>query len=294
MFSFLPRQLRLALSHVDIKELYEIRVRANRPVCVNTASKNVFLSPFGVTSDRGNAIVSSMQDIADIVLAVSERSIYSYADKICKGFITKTDGVRIGLCGECVMEGDRLANIKNISSLNIRIPHAVKGCADEICGYYSTGVKNTLIISPPGVGKTTVVRDLAEQLSEKLRSNVLVCDERNEIFPLISGGDTIDSIVYSPKKYSFENAVRAMSPDVMVTDEICGEDDVKSLYGASLSGVNVIATAHGSSFEQITKREEFRLMKNIFELYVTLDESKGKGTICEVYVNKGQLLKKCL
>ena len=282
MFDFLPLKIKYPLSRLKSEDLYEIRLRAGRPVSVRYGMKNFFLSPEGVSAENSRGVTVTEGEIADAILSFCERSVYAYADKIRGGFITLAGGERVGLCGECVIENGKISNIKNISSINIRIPHAVKGCADKITEHFSGGIKNTLIVSPPGSGKTTIVRDIAEKISSEYGANVLVCDERNEIFPLMSSADTVDCIKYGRKKYAFENGIRAMSPDVIVTDEIIGEEDAAAVYTASESGVKVIATAHGSDAKKFLSRGEYAILKGVFDLLVTLDESRGKGTVKEI------------
>lgn len=282
VFDFLSDEMNAAIERVPIEKLYEIRVRADKPVIVNYGGSAGYLTDSGISIDGRRAFRVTADRVREMVFELCERSIYSYTDKICRGFITLRGGIRVGLCGECVIDNGQIINIKNITSLNIRIPHAVKGCSDKVFARYRGGIKNTLVISPPGSGKTTLVRDLAEKISEKLMLNVLVVDERNEIFPLMSSADTVDCIVYSPKIYAFENGVRSMSPDVIVTDELIGEDDARAVYRACRSGIKVIATAHGSSADCLKERGELSMLSDIFELTVVLDESNGKGTIKEI------------
>ena len=262
--------------------LNEIRIRAGRAVKISYGGKSYYLGARGLSEEKENPITVSAEELSELVLNFCERSVYAYADKLQCGFVTLKNGVRVGICGECVTDGVKITGVKNISSINVRVPHAVKGCADLVLKEYKCGVKNTLIVSPPGAGKTTMARDLAESISSRFFKNVLVCDERNEIFPLMSAADSVDCIRYGGKKYAFENGIRAMAPDVIVTDEIAGKEDALAVCRASRCGVKVIATAHGESLEDFTKREEFPVLRGVFEVFVLLDESRGKGTIKQI------------
>ena len=275
----IPLKIRAPLGGVDRKLLNEIRLRAGRAVKISYGGGNYYLGARGLSPVKDNPVTVTAEELGELVLDFCERSVYAYADKLQCGFVTLKNGVRVGICGECVTDGGKITGVKNVSSVNVRIPHAVKGCSEPVLSKYVRGVENTLIVSPPGAGKTTMARDLAESISERFSKNVLVCDERNEIFPLMSAADSIDCIRYGGKKYAFENGIRAMAPDVIVTDEIVGKEDALAIYRASRCGVKVIATAHGDSVEDFTEREEFSALRGVFGVYVLLDDSRGKGTI---------------
>ncbi len=279
MFGFLPKRIQEGLSAVNPDKLFEVRIRKDRPVCVGYGGDTAYLTPCGLSLSAAKAFTVSGDELAQIVFELCDRSVYSHTDKIAKGFVTLPEGVRVGLCGECVTDGERITNIKNITSVNIRLPHAVKGCSDKVMSHFVHGVLNTIVISPPGVGKTTLVRDIAERLSSNL-CNVLIADERNEIFPLMTSRDTVDAIVYAPKKYAFENGIRSMSPDVIITDELMGRADLEAVAMAERSGVKVIATVHGVGVEDVDREGEMRGIIGLFELAVVL--GGGRGRIKEI------------
>ena len=282
MFDFLGAKIRASLGNINNNFLNEVRLRSSRPVMIEYRLKKMYLAPCGAIEKREGAIEVTENELKETVLALCERSVYAYTDKIRNGFITTGEGVRVGVCGECVVEGEKIVNVKNVSSINIRIPHAVRGCAEKIAERFGERPLSALVVSPVGAGKTTFIRDLADSLSEKFLYNVLVCDERNEIFPLMSRADTVDCITYSPKIYAFENGIRSMAPEIIVTDEISSEADVAAILGAKRRGVEVIATAHGTDAAEIFNYKEFRELKGIFDILITLDESLGKGTVKSV------------
>ena len=283
MFDYFPLKVKRGLSCLCFEKLYEVRVRAACPILIDYGDERAYLCERGATLCRSAAIFFTADELSSMIFEMCGRSLYAHADKLCRGFISLPDGVRVGICGECVVENGRIISVKNISSINFRVSHAVKGCSRKVLAEYGGSVKNTVVISPPGAGKTTLIRDIAETISEKLLLNVLVVDERNEICPLIKNRDCIDCITFSPKKYAFENGIRAMSPDVIVTDEIFGSEDVDSVCRACGSGVKTIATVHGSGISTIKDNSEFLRLAKYIELYVVLGDSGGKGRISAMY-----------
>ena len=230
----------------------EIRIRTGKPIVV------CYKGYFKILVDKNNYMVSPIVANADlinyIVSVATKRSLYAYNHQIKQGYITTDSGIRIGLCGTVVYDKKEIATVKNITSLNIRVPHNQKGCSDSIIDLISQNnkVKNTLIISPPGAGKTTLVRDVVFKLSnEKNIGNILVVDERFEIAGegncLFDVGSFVDVISGSSKSYAFHEGLKTMNPKVIVCDEVSKEEDVESIIETSRSGVSVIATAHAEN-----------------------------------------------
>ena len=165
-----PQPLALALlRHVNLKQVCEIRLRQARPAIVTLGANSYFLSENGITNKETDAIVVSKADIENIVFRASECSIYAVNDQIKQGFLTIEGGIRIGIAGTAVCEENRVKTIKNFTSLVIRIPHTIKNCSLSAFRYIlDKGVfRNTLIVSPPGAGKTTFLRDFLFQLSSR-------------------------------------------------------------------------------------------------------------------------------
>ncbi len=286
MFDFFPEKIRAALGSVASRYVYEIRLRADQPIVLNYDSRKVFLGINGITDDRAKALTISSEDVKNMLPVLCERSVYAYADKIKNGYITLKNGVRIGLCGECVIENGQIINLINVSSLNVRIPHRVDADVASVLEKFKNETVSVLAVSPPGAGKTTYIRTLAEKLSEKYRYDILICDERNEIFPQMKNVSCVDCITYSPKRFAFENGIRAMSPQIIVTDEIVGEADAEAVYNAVHGGVSVIATVHGRDLSEVFEVEKFKMLKGVFDYFVTIDESNGKGTVKSVITKK--------
>ncbi|MGN1201106.1 MAG: hypothetical protein ACI4R8_02440 [Candidatus Caccovivens sp.] len=272
---------------VNLKAVNEIRLRADRPVVVNVSGKNYYLSENGVTSSVTNALYASKIMIEDVIFRASECSIYSVNEQIKKGFIVTDEAVRIGIGGNLIEENGHIKTMTNFSSCNIRVPHVIKNCSLTAYSYIvdEDGVKNTLVISPPACGKTTFLRDFVYQLSERhFAYNVLLLDERGELDCGINSFYT-DKIAFSSKKIGFENGIRALSPDIIVTDELGQEEDIEAIRYASSCGVKVLASTHADSMEVFCKKPLFEklIKEKIFKRYILLSKRNGPGTYEGVY-----------
>ena len=274
--SFLPAEIATALAHININFVTEIRIRRGQPVIVGYKDEYYYLDSFGLTENPDGAIFGG--EIAPIINAATGGSIFSYAEQMRYGFITCEHGVRIGLAGEYVTQGGSIKTVANLTSINVRIPHDIKGCAERICkNLFDDGVCSAVIYSKPGLGKTTKLRDIARYLSDNLRQNVLIFDERNEIAAMDSYGNgfyiggRVDVVRSGNKAYAFESAIRAMKPDVIITDELYGEGDIEAVRYACNCGISVIASSH------ITDREILKKMP--FEYFVELKSLLGQPVI---------------
>ncbi len=271
----LPLRVGNALSKLDEERIYEIRLRSGG-ISVNYGGRFFGLSETGLC---GFGMKISYAEIDEVVLKASGHSIYAVNDQIKNGFLSLSSGVRIGICGEV---NDK--TIKNFTSLNIRFPHEIKGCADGIMKFIKRGkgCYNTLIVSPPGCGKTTLLRDIVRQLSDG-GSNVLVADERYEIAAFHDGesldvGRNTDVISGADKSFSFEQGIRYMRPDVLAADEIMTVKDVEAIERACHGGVGVIATIHSMG-----KDYRNRLKGLGFAERVVVLSSESVGRIDGVY-----------
>jgi stage III sporulation protein AA len=168
--SFLPKRIFTAISLCDLDKLCELRLRVGFPIILFLDGKKNYLCKNGLTFFENKVIIVEQKDIDEIIRNVTEYSTYAYNEKIKKGYITTKDGIRIGLAGECVFENGKIITIKNFTSLNIRIPHEILGCANIILPYLinNCSILNTLIISPPFSIKgivTALITVSASQLS---------------------------------------------------------------------------------------------------------------------------------
>ncbi len=294
MLDIFPNFVESALSCLDYKGLQELRLRVGKPATVCYFSKYYYLGENGLMQHKKQALILDAGDLENIIFKASNFSVYAVNEDIKKGFISLSSGIRIGIVGQVVSENDKVLTIKNFSSLNIRFPHEIKGSSEKIIDKLIENGEflNTLILSKPSAGKTTLARDIIRQISGiKLTKNVLVVDERNELSGFHNGecgldvGDFSDVIVDCNKSYAFSNGIRSMSPDVIVTDEIGSKQDCDGIFHATSCGVKLLATIHSNDLKQLFLKPDFAtiLQKKVFERYVVLSNRLGKGTIEGVY-----------
>lgn len=275
---------------VSFNAVNELRFRVDKPIVVAIGARRCFLGEKGLTGSLKEAIRASKTMIEDMIFRASECSIYSVNEQIKKGFIVTKGGVRLGLGGDMIEEAGKIKTMTNFSSLNIRLPHQIKNCSLPVFDMLLSGdrVLSTLVLSPPSAGKTTFLRDFVCQLSERNYAfNVLVLDERGEL-DLGEGnalGNFADKISFARKKVGFENGIRSLSPNIIVTDELGGEEDLEAVRYAVNCGVTIIASAHADSIETLLKKPAFKevLDEKVFSRYVLLSLRNGPGTIEGVY-----------
>ena len=275
--SFFPKRIFDALNLCELDELCEIRLRIGYPIILFYKGKKSYLSQSGATYFRNELIIAEKNDVEEIIRNVIEYSTYAFNEKIKKGFLTTKSGIRIGLAGECVFENGKIVTIKNFSSLNVRIPHEILGSAEGILPFLidSESVYNTLIISPPFFGKTTVLKDIARNLDKSDLGAILLIDERGEFVEI--SGENIDKISFCDKNYAFEYSIRSLAPKIIITDELGCQSDWTCVLNAVSCGVKIVASCHSDSVESVTKKCWFN--KNVFERYVVLADKNSAHKI---------------
>lgn len=274
---------------INPENIEEIRIRVNKPICIKIENEIKILE-----------YVIMQEEMIEIFQKICENSIYSYTNQICKGFITIKGGHRIGISGSCVMENNKVINIKYISSLNIRLAREKKDCSINlvpyILDYDNNNIFNTLIVSPPGFGKTTLLRDFIRVISNGINKynfkgkTVGVVDERGEISAMFHGipqndiGIRTDVIENVTKAEGMQMLIRSMAPQVIACDEIGNKEDIEAIKTAASSGVKGIFTAHGSNLDDLRLNNMiFELLNSlIIERIIFLSETT-KGEAKEIY-----------
>lgn len=248
----------------------EIRIKKNYPLVYYTDCDE-FISDIKINEE----------DILYILNWITENSLYAYLDDIVNGFITIEGGHRVGISGTAVTENGRIINIKDINYMNIRMGKEKIGISNNIIKYIypDNYIKNTLIISPPGVGKTTLIRDISRNLSDVYKKRVTVIDERYEIGATYKGeeqnkvGQRTAVLSGYSKRDGIMHSIRSLSPDVIICDEIGDENDVLYIKSAVNKGIKIVATIHGYSETDIINKKEYKELFDFFEVIVILDKN---------------------
>lgn len=275
--------------------IQEIRLRAGKPVIVLYRGGEVFLDRTGRFTDKpSEAYSASEKELSALLNHICHYSPYAFEDEIRQGFVTVEGGHRVGIAGQVVLEGETsVRTIKHISYMNIRVAHEMKGTADKVLPHlYERGrLKNTLIISPPGCGKTTLLRDIIRQVSDGNAYgrgvSVGVVDERSEIAGSYLGcpqndvGIRTDVLDACPKVLGMMLLLRSMSPKVIAIDELGGKDDLEALRHAAACGSRILATIHGENLQDYVHKLVNCGMwdEQLFECFLILGKEDGQPVL---------------
>ena len=282
----------------------EIRLRAGQPVVFSLPDGPVFIKENGLTASvcrevtgHQSFLSAQKENIDEAFRLICDCSVHSHQREIKNGFITLGGGHRAGICGTAVTEDDAVVNIRDISSINLRVARDIAGAADETAKAVLNGDKalGSILFGPPGCGKTTVLRDLARRLSSGDRLLrplcVAVIDERGELAATYKGrrqidlGPCCDVLDGYPKGEGILQAVRCLAPEVIICDEIGGEDDARAIKMSLNAGVTVIASAHAGSLEELMARPQIAdlVCSGAFKRAVRLYGKARPGTVAAVY-----------
>ena len=314
ILSYLPDEVKVIIQkgfkYIN-EDIIEIRLRVNQPPEIITCKDKYFLNKEGklhrfIDYKNHKKIFKLDKNILKkAILILSDHSLYALERQLREGFITIEGGHRVGFTGEVVTEDGLIKRIRNINSVNYRITREFPGVADKILdkiyNFKNDHIYNTLIISPPLCGKTTLLRDLVRLLSEGVRTlgilgkKVGVVDERSEIGGSYNGipqnriGYRTDILDNCPKSEGMMILIRSMSPEVIAVDEIGDKKDIKAIQNTLTAGVSLITTIHGESIESIKQRPGLeKIFKNkYFERYILLSRRKGIGTIEGIFDRRG-------
>ena len=281
-------QIFLSQSDIFWAQLQEIRLRMSRPLIVILNGQERYFDIAGNACSIANSYTPTRQDIEKTVSLISNFSMYAFAEELRNGYITIPGGHRVGLCGRVIMENGVIKTIRNLSALNFRLAHEIKGCADDIMEYIHNedGTQNTMIISPPCCGKTTLLRDIIRQISNAGQT-VSVVDERSEIAGCYMGvpqndvGLRTDVLDGCPKAAGILLLLRAMSPKVVAVDEIGHAADAAAIDEAYGAGIRLICTVHGRDTAEVRVRPHVceLITKKIFTRYIVLQRPGGPAWV---------------
>ncbi len=277
ILSLLPLHLRDPVKeYLSCNDVCEIRLRCCKVLSLVRNDREFFLQTGMVTQ----------KDLEFILAKACEYSLHCVQTQISRGFLTMEGGHRLGICGSVVIEDGKILTLKDISSISIRIAKEFPGIAEEIVPKLMENklFENTLLLSPPGFGKTTLLRDIIRQLSSIFR--VAVVDERGEIAAMQQGvarfdmGKSTDVLDACPKSIGLIFLLRSMNPQILAVDEITAEEDVESLIQVSSCGVKLLATAHGAKHTDLLSRPVYQKMiaSGLFQRLIRIDMEENNRT----------------
>lgn len=299
-----------ALNQIE-NELQEIRIRVNCPCIFVIGRMEFFPDQRGrLHKEMEKGFVFSKEDVDVLFNHICNYSPYAYESQLKQGFLTVAGGHRVGVCGQVVLQDGKISLMKQVQFLHVRIVHEIPGVGNAILPYlFDHGqFLNTLIISSPGVGKTTMLRDLTKSLSDGNRyadgKQICMVDERSELAGCYMGvpqnhvGKRTDVLDACPKAEGMMMAIRSMGPEIIVVDELGLQRDYEAVEKASVCGIKILASVHGDSLDEIysEKNAFFSIIKKVFHRLILLRwEKETDGTkkqVWSIYDNAQKLLAK--
>lgn len=276
VISLLPIPLRQAADSLSRHEKIlaeELRLRVGQRLSVST--------PNGEYTVTGSPVIKE-EDLHAVLEIASCASVHTVLDKMRNGFVTIPGGHRIGICGTAVMKDGAIYNIRQMTSLSIRIAREYRGIGVPIIRELalSNAIPSTLLLSPPGCGKTTLLRDMIFCISSGIgvaAKRVGVADDRGELSSLMDLGPRTDVMEGCPKADGLLMLLRGMAPQMLAADEITAPSDLEALEQAAGCGVTLLATAHGGDVNDLKVRPLYRRLmeQRLFRRLVTIRIVKG-------------------
>lgn len=284
---YFPQRIADVLSKYERNDLFEIRIRPNKPI-MGVTDAGIFGFDFsGKLSDRPHdAVIVTYDEVRRIFDSLCGYSVHSNMININNCFITVNNGHRAGISGTAVKNEKIIENVKDISGINFRIAREFKGIADKIIDKAMKDTpKSMLLFGKPSSGKTTILRDLCRQIGNK--TNVSLIDERFEIAACVKGipqndvGINTDVFSGFSKSEGIEKALRVMSPSVIICDEIGTDEDLIAVKSAFGCGVKIIATIHAGSENDIFIRKNISdiILSGYFEELVFINKGSAEKII---------------
>lgn len=255
--------IKLCPERLNIREM---RFRSGKPAVIITDKGSFFISPCGrlTTMLSSSVIKTGKEELKELFLRICGYSVYSYTESINRGYITIGGGHRIGVAGTAVTENGKIIAVRDIECINFRISREIKGAANEIfTSCFSDGISSVIIAGPPAGGKTTVLRDLARQLSGEERGymkKVFICDERGELAASLGSesqndiGINCDVATSYPKADGIMTGLRAFSPDIIICDEVATEQEAAAIECGVNSGVDFILSIHARNENELKSK----------------------------------------
>lgn len=292
VLSYMPGSIRTLLERAHsayAPTVQEITLRAGLPLCIDCAGVRYYLTRDGCliqNAEYPELVTLSATHLQDIFDRLCEYSVYARQDELRRGYVTARGGLRVGVCGTAVVKDDSVAGICRITTLSFRVPREVKGCAGDVLRLIRP-LGGALVCGPPCSGKTTLIRDMARLLSYPYRVSVI--DERGELsggsFGSVYDTGLCDVYMDIPKGDGVQCAVRSMSPDVIVCDELGDERDVASVRYALRCGAAFIATVHAATIDDLRSRPVMRelLETGAFRYLIFLADRRKCGRITRIY-----------
>ncbi len=279
-------------------EVQEIRIRAEKPLVLSMGRKTMFVDKaFELSESMKNAVTASFEDIVASFQNVCCYSVYSHQNEIKNGFVTMGSGHRVGLCGTAVISHGEISSVRDISSLNIRIAREIPDAAEELLQRVGSVEGGLLIVGMPCSGKTTILRDLARRISLGIGCRIMrtsVVDERSELSGTYAGiarndlglSDILNG--YS-KHEGIMQALRTLSPEAIICDEIGASADMRAIEQGINAGVSIVATIHAGSYRELLARSQGKALINsgAFRTVVILESRENAGKISELIRLRG-------
>ena len=301
VMAILPASVRSILSALPskvVEQLEEIRLRQNQPMEIRYGQQTSYVTATGqLTSNVRQGWVFTAEQVVKLVNQLSQHSLYALEEELKRGYITVVGGHRVGIAGKVVLERGEVKGIRDVTSFNIRIAREKKGAAHAVMPFlFENGtLLNTLVISPPQCGKTTLLRDMARTISYgsewSSSRKVGIVDERSELAGCLQGvpqrdvGPRTDVLDACPKAVGMMMLIRSMSPDVLIVDEVGRPEDGDAVWEAIHAGVAVICSAHGADVGEVAQRPMLgKLIRHgAFSRYIVLSRTNGVGTVQAIY-----------